>query len=236
MVKKEKKLPYGLFTALAVVIVLACVLVYALTSKEGFDFGKIKADDTPSNVKETEAEFKPDPKIETGNQNEGDDNTENKGKNEDEKNQVTPPLEIPSVPAGYTVYLGFDVLGEVDPDSDNPFADENVEKQLKEFFKTYDGVEGVQNANLIVVYSGEKFSSIWDTIVKVVSGTEYALFFSREGRCIRVKAAGFDSQVANILSTEGIAAIYRENRTDAQECLILTVKPVRRELYSDDWE
>lgn len=240
--KKEKALPMGFFTVLALLIVLAVFLILQVTANEPTPSEGIKPDNVPSDVKDTESELKEDPNAEK--EPEKEEEKEEKPENEtpidpesgEEGETVTPPLVIDDIPAGFTAYLGLDVPAMSPDEEANPFSDPNAKKQIAHYFDTFDGVDGAQSANLVVVYSGEKLAALWEILQDAWAGTENAAYLTQEDVCIRISAAGLDGSVANLLATEGVACIYRKNRTDATECLILSVKPVRRELYSDEEE
>ena len=236
---KEMRLPFGVFTLFALVIIAAVFLVIHLNGEDEKPSEGIKPDNVVDDVKDAESEIKEDPNAENDGEQEEKEEEElpSEDKSEDEENTdetVTPPLEIGTLLEGYTVYLGLDVSEEAVLESENPFADPYVEKQIAAYFSTFDDVLGAKEANLIVVYGGEKLSTLWTHIQSAVADTGSEQYYSLEERCIRVSAAGLDGQTANILATEGVVCIYRENRTDATECLILSVKPVRREAYEEE--
>ncbi len=239
---KEFRLPFGLFTALSILIIAAVVLViYLNQDREVNPSDGIKPDNVVDDIKDADSEIKNDPNAkgepeqeeESGEELPPENNQEDEPENgEVDGETVKLPLEIETVPEGYTVYLGLDVSEEA-LESENPFADPYVEKQIAAYFASFDGVTGAKDANLVVVYSGEKLSVLWAHIQAAVADTPMETYCFSEGDCIRISAAGFDGQVANVLATEGVACIYRENRTDATECLVLSVKPVRREAYDE---
>ena len=237
--KKEMKLPAGLFTVLALLIVLAVFLILNGGKDDTPSPEGIKPDNVPGDVKDTESEIKEDPnggndtqEDQTDEENTGEE--EQTPENGGESETVTPPLVIADVPAGFTAYLGLDVPATQEDEEKNPFSDPYAQKQIAHYFDTFDGIDGAASANLVVVYSGEKLTALWEILQSAWEDTDNDAYLIKEDDCIRIGAAGLDGSVANLLATEGVACIYRKNRTDATECLILSVKPVRRELYSED--